>query len=128
MLFTLSDTGMYVDGGDWSIMVFKRSLHSAALSGILALIDVKVFRAYIEILLLSLGEVEAVGVDLLLLVALCPANCRLIGRYLGWVLVILCCSQEIKVLGIYEYSWSPITQLAIITDTDDCVSILVTNN
>ena len=56
MLLTLADTWMNVHGSDWRIVVLACPLYGTSLPNI-ALIDVEVFRAHIEILLLTLREI-----------------------------------------------------------------------
>ena len=126
MLLTLTDTRMHMHGCDWRIMVLARSLHCTSISNI-ALIDVKVFRAHVEILLLTLGKVQTMCVDLLTIL---PARNRALGllrrgRCVSWVFRY---AQEVERLRVNEDSRPPIAHFSVITDTYDRVLVMISDD
>ena len=113
-------------GCDWRIMVLARSLHCTSISNI-ALIDVKVFRAHVEILLLTLGKVQTMCVDLLTIL---PARNRALGllrrgRCVSWVFRY---AQEVERLRVNEDSRPPIAHFSVITDTYDRVLVMISDD
>ena len=72
MLLTLADTWMNVNGCDWCIVMLACPRYSTTLPNI-ALIDVEVFRANVEVLLFTFREIQAVSVNLL---SVLPAGYR----------------------------------------------------
>lgn len=87
-----------MDGCDRCIMMLAHLVHSAALANI-ALVDVEVLRAHIEVLLLTFGEVQAVCVDLLAILSACNRALGLLrrGRCISWVLGD---AKEVEVLRV----------------------------
>ena len=126
MLLTLTNTWMHMHRCDWRIMVLTRSLHCTSISNI-ALIDVKVFRAHIEVFLLSLCKVQTVCVDLLTVL---PASNRALGLLrrgsrISWVFGY---AQEVERLRVDEHSWPPIAHFSVITDTHDRVLVMISDD
>ena len=62
MLFALGHTWMDVDRGDGGIMGAQSPLDLSALPHV-ALVDIEIFRANIEVLLLTLSEVKSMRID-----------------------------------------------------------------
>ena len=97
------------------------------MSSILALVNIEVFRPNVEILLLAFREIKTMSIDLLSVIA-CAANRRLLWSGRLRILIIFGGAKEVKVLWVHEYSRPPIAQLAIITNADDSVGILVSDD
>lgn len=72
MLLTLADTWMNVNGCDWCIVMLACPRYSTTLPNI-ALVNVEVFRANVEVLLFTFREIQAVSVNLL---SVLPAGYR----------------------------------------------------
>ena len=107
-------------------MVLQRTLDGAVLS-LIALINVEVFGAYIEVLLLSLSKVHTVSVDLLSSIASATDRC-LFSRGRCRVRCIFDSSKEVECRRINERSGSPTAHLAIVTDTHDRVLVMIADN
>ena len=72
MFLTHRYTRMDLHRSDWSMMALQDLLDSTFIP-MVTLIDVEIFRADVEVLLLSLSEVKAMSIDWLL-VFCCAAN------------------------------------------------------
>lgn len=94
-------------------MVFESSLNLAFLP--IAAVDVEVLGAHVEVVLVSLCEVEAMGVDGLPVVA-CPANRGLFGRSCGHILRFFGDTQETEVLRVNKDGRAPIAHLSVVAD------------
>ena len=97
---------------DWGVVVFVHLLDFAFLT-LVALVDVEVFRTNIEVLLVSLSEVESVRIDRLPIVSR-SSNRWLIGCRLSRVLLVLGYRKEVEVLGIDEHCGSPVAHLTVV--------------
>ena len=126
MLLALADTWMNVHGSDWCIVVLACSLYGTSLPNI-ALIDVEVFRAHIEILLLTLREIQAVSVDLLPILTASYRTLSLLSRCTS-IGGVFWYAQEVERLRIHKHGRPPIAHLSIVTDTHDRVLIMVSDD
>ena len=97
------------------------------MSGILALVDVEIFGSNVEIFLLAFREIKTMGVDLLSIIA-CSTDWRLLWSGRLRVLIVFGRAKEVKVLWIDEHCGPPIAEFTIITNANDGVGILVTND
>jgi len=106
---------------EWCMMILEDALDAAIL--LLALVNFEVFRAHIEVVLLTLGEVEAVSVDRLSVVA-STSNRGLVGSRSRRILRLLCHREEGKALGVEQRRRSPIAHLAVVTDRHNIVLVV----
>eukprot|EP00353_Schmidingerella_taraikaensis_P004611 CAMPEP_0185570676 /NCGR_PEP_ID=MMETSP0434-20130131/2906_1 /TAXON_ID=626734 ORGANISM="Favella taraikaensis, Strain Fe Narragansett Bay" /NCGR_SAMPLE_ID=MMETSP0434 /ASSEMBLY_ACC=CAM_ASM_000379 /LENGTH=150 /DNA_ID=CAMNT_0028185865 /DNA_START=560 /DNA_END=1012 /DNA_ORIENTATION=+ len=102
-------------------MILEDALDAAIL--LLALVNFEVFRAHIEVVLLTLGEVETVSVDRLSVVA-STANRGLVGCRSRRILRLLCHREEGEALGVEQRRRSPIAHLAVVTDRHNIVLVV----
>ena len=125
MLLTLTHSGVYVHRSDRGIVVLIGPLYGSILP-LVALVDVEVFGAYVEVLLLTLGEIQAVCVDLLFILA---GRDRALGFSwgigVGWV---LWNAQEVERLGVDQDRGTPIAHLSVVADTHDGVLVVVSDD
>ena len=122
MLLALSGSWMHVNRGEGCVVTATHSLHLAV--PLTAPVDVEVLGADVEVLLLTLGEVEAMGVDGL------PVVTSTSDWWLFW-----CClcrvggflshGQKVERLWVNKHGRSPIAQLSIITNTHDLVLVVI---
>ena len=90
---------------------------------LLALVYLEVLRAHIEIVLLALREVQAVGVDRLR-VLLGPSNGWLLGGRSGRVGTLFGDFEEAEGLGVKKRRRLPIAHLAVVADGYDIVLVV----
>ena len=119
---------MDVDGSDWSIMSIQLALHEILIARI-ALIDTEIFRAYVECLLFTLCEVQAMCADWLSAIT---TTYRGLGHRFRRRFIIhqhlLRSLQDIAFLRIRKYFRLPFAHLTIITDTDNVMRVLIPDN
>ncbi len=77
MFFTLTLTGMHMHGRHWGIVVLKNVLYFSLIS-LIAHIDIEIFRANIEVLLVTFCKVKSVCVNRLAVVR-CSSDRWLFG-------------------------------------------------
>ena len=126
MLLTLADTWVHVHGCDWGVVMLASPRYSAALPNI-ALIDVEVLGANVEVLLFSFREIQAVRIDLLSVLSAGYRALSLLRCYVG-VRGVLRNAEEVERLRVYEHSWPPIAHLSIVTDTHDLVLVVISDD
>ena len=113
MFLALALTWVHVQGRQRSVVIFECALHDAFLA--LALVDVEVFGAHIEVILVALSKVQTVGIDGLSVVA-GSANRSLFRACGCQALGLLHHAEEAEVLRVDEDGGAPITHLAIVAD------------
>ena len=115
VLITLALSRMHMNISQRCMMIRKDSLHDAIL--LLTKVDVEVFGSYIEVILVTLSEVKAMGIDWLPII-LSTTDLRLLWRDRCYTPLGLLLSAEERVsLGIYEHSRSPVAHFTIVTDS-----------
>ena len=101
------------------------ALHES-IGALVTLIDFEVFRTNVEDFLLALGEVKTVRIDGLAIVS--AAHWGLIRGGLCSILDFLGDAEERELVGVNEHSGPPVAHLAIVTDADNLVLVVVANH
>lgn len=107
-------------------MVFQDLGHACLLLTVAALVNVEVFRAHVEVLLLTLCEVESVRVNRLLVVVLAHLTLIRDGAWLRGRL--LRCAKDVEGTRLDEHFRVPLAHLTVVTYTHDLVIFVVADH
>ena len=130
MLLGLTYTWMYVNRGDWGVMTVKLALDKV-LGSHVALVDAEVLRTNVECFLLAFCEVQAVCINWL---SRFTSTYRCLSHGYRVILLffvgnnLLWSVKSLVVSWIREYFWLPRAHLSIVANTDDVMSVLVSDH